>query len=67
MKEFPNEGSTPSEQFSDTGYLQQEWSLKEHLVKGRFGILRRPIDISLLDASMLASFCIIYVKVENNL
>ena len=59
MKEFPNGGSTPKEQFF--GY---RLSLARMMIecafgrlKGRFGILRRPLDRALLPIPELIHAC----------
>ena len=59
MKEFSNGGSTPSEQFFGYRLSSARVVIEgafSHL-KGRFGILRRPIDINLSDAPQLIHAC----------
>lgn len=61
MKEFPNGGSTPSEQFFGYRLSSARMVIEGAFgrLKGRFGILRRPIDINLLDAPKLIHACFV--------
>ena len=59
MKEFPNGGSTPKEQFF--GYRLSSARMVIECafgrLKGRFGILRRPLDLALLHIPELIHAC----------
>ena len=61
MKEFPNGGSTPREQFFGYRLSSARMVIEGAFgrLKGRFGILRRPLDINLADTPKVIHSCFI--------
>ena len=61
MKEFPNGGSTPREQFFGYRLSSARMVIEGAFgrLKGRFGILRRPLDINLADIPKVIHSCFI--------